>query len=100
MSMVHVLAVITAKPGRRDDILAAFRANVPAVHAEDPCWLDRSLLAKAKKEGNLVVYGSMNEKEALPLWKFLDDITGIKTTYIRASGYWSRISTILKPSSA
>ncbi len=35
--MVHVLAVITAKPGRRDDILAAFRANVPAVHAEDGC---------------------------------------------------------------
>ena len=37
MSIVHVLAVITAKPGRRDDILAAFRANVPAVHAEDGC---------------------------------------------------------------
>ena len=37
MSMVHVLAVITAKPGRRDDILTAFRANVPAVHAEDGC---------------------------------------------------------------
>ena len=37
MSMVHVLAVITAKPGRRDDILAAFRANVPAVQAEDGC---------------------------------------------------------------
>jgi len=37
MSMVHVLAVITAKPGRRDDILAAFRANVPAVHTEDGC---------------------------------------------------------------
>ena len=37
MSMVHVLAVITAKPGRRDEILAAFRANVPAVRAEDGC---------------------------------------------------------------
>ena len=35
--MVHVLAVITAKPGRRDEILAAFRANVPAVRAEDGC---------------------------------------------------------------
>ena len=37
MSTVHVLAIITAKPGRRDDILTAFRANVPAVHAEDGC---------------------------------------------------------------
>ena len=37
MSMVHVLAIITAKPGRRDEILEAFRANVPKVHAEDGC---------------------------------------------------------------
>ena len=35
--MVHVLAVITAKPGLRDSILQAFRANVPAVRAEQGC---------------------------------------------------------------
>ncbi len=35
--MVHVVAIITAKPGMRDGILEAFRANVPAVHAEDGC---------------------------------------------------------------
>lgn len=35
--MVHVLALITAKPGMRDAILAAFRANMPAVHAEAGC---------------------------------------------------------------
>ena len=35
--MVHVIAIITAKPGLRDDILTAFRANMPAVHAEDGC---------------------------------------------------------------
>ena len=35
--MIHVLAVITAKPGMRDSILAAFRANVPAVKAEAGC---------------------------------------------------------------
>ena len=37
MQMVHVLAIITAKPGKREEILEAFRANVPAVHAEDGC---------------------------------------------------------------
>ena len=37
MSMVHVVAIITAKPGLRDEILEAFRANVPRVHAEDGC---------------------------------------------------------------
>ncbi len=35
--MIHVIAVITAKPGQREAILEAFRANVPAVHAEQGC---------------------------------------------------------------
>ena len=35
--MIHVLAIITTQPGKRDDVLAAFRANVPAVHAEEGC---------------------------------------------------------------
>lgn len=35
--MIHVVAVITAKPGMRDQILNAFRANMPAVHAEKGC---------------------------------------------------------------
>ncbi len=35
--MIHVLAVITAKPGMRDAILGHFRANVPAVKAEAGC---------------------------------------------------------------
>ncbi len=40
MQMVHVLAVITAKPGQRARVLEAFRANVPAVLAEDGCIED------------------------------------------------------------
>jgi len=35
--MIHVVAIITAKPGQREKILEAFRANMPAVHAEDGC---------------------------------------------------------------
>jgi quinol monooxygenase YgiN len=35
--MIHVIAILTAKPGMRDDVLAAFRANMPAVHAEPGC---------------------------------------------------------------
>jgi quinol monooxygenase YgiN len=37
MEPVHVVAVIEAKPGKRAELLAAFQANVPAVHAEDGC---------------------------------------------------------------
>src|SRR6202020_1478976 len=35
--MIHVVAIITAKPGNRNAILEAFRANMPAVHAEAGC---------------------------------------------------------------
>ena len=35
--MIHVIAVITAKPGQRESILTHFRANVPAVKAEKGC---------------------------------------------------------------
>src|SRR5579872_4355002 len=35
--MIHVIAIITAKPGKRDEILGHFRANVPAVRAEKGC---------------------------------------------------------------
>ncbi len=35
--MIHVIAKITAQPGQRDRILEAFRANVPAVRAEEGC---------------------------------------------------------------
>ena len=35
--MIHVLAIITAKPGMRDRILEANRANVEAVRAEAGC---------------------------------------------------------------
>jgi quinol monooxygenase YgiN len=35
--MVHVLALITAKPGQRSAVLDLFRANVPNVLAEQGC---------------------------------------------------------------
>ncbi|HEY4162296.1 MAG TPA: putative quinol monooxygenase [Dongiaceae bacterium] len=35
--MIHVLAILTAKPGQRKAYLDAFNANVPAVRAEAGC---------------------------------------------------------------
>ena len=37
MAMIHVLAVITTKPGKRSEVLEIFNANVPAVLREDGC---------------------------------------------------------------
>jgi quinol monooxygenase YgiN len=49
--MIHVIAIITAQPGQRDTILAAARANIPAVKAEDGC-IEYSLTVDAEGLGN------------------------------------------------
>ena len=53
--------------------------------AADPAWLDAKLLDAAKKEGSLVIYSSVNEEEALPIWRKLEQETGIKVDYVRGS---------------
>ena len=35
--MIRLVVMLTAKPGRRDEVLAAFKANVPNVHTEKGC---------------------------------------------------------------
>ena len=35
--MIHVLAIITTLPGKREEVLGHFRANMPEVHAEHGC---------------------------------------------------------------
>ena len=35
--MIHVIAVLTTKPGKRAEVLKHFLANVPAVRAEKGC---------------------------------------------------------------
>lgn len=35
--MIHVIAIVTAKPGMRENILREFRLNMPNVHAENGC---------------------------------------------------------------
>jgi iron(III) transport system substrate-binding protein len=58
---------------------------MPFAGAQDRSWLDQKLLPAAKKEGALVVYGSMNEQEALPYYKIFEEATGVKVTYVRSS---------------
>lgn len=35
--MIHVIAIIIAKPGLRDEIIARVQENIPAVIAEEGC---------------------------------------------------------------
>lgn len=56
-------------------------------------WIVPKLLEDAKKEGGFMLYGSMNEEEALPLLKLFEAATGIKSEYVRNSdtGLMARI---------
>ena len=65
-------------------IAIALAAGSPA-HAQEHSWLLPDLANAAKAEGALTVYGSMNEQEALPLWKVFEDATGVKVSYVRSS---------------
>jgi len=66
---------------------------VPA-GAQAPSWAVPELLAAAKADGALTVYGSMNEEEALPFYKIFETATGLKVSYVRASdtALFSRIA--------
>jgi iron(III) transport system substrate-binding protein len=57
----------------------------PAAAQSQPSWITPDLLALAKAEGELIVYGSMNEEEALPFWQIFQDASGIKVNYVRSS---------------
>src|SRR5438309_9622470 len=48
-------------------------------------WIIPDILPAAKAEGELIVYASMNEEEALPYWKIFEDATGIKVHFARSS---------------
>ena len=65
--------------------VVALSLGVASAAAQQRSWLDPKLLEAAKKEGNLIVYSSMNEQEGLPLFKIFTDATGIKVQYVRAA---------------
>ena len=56
--MIHVLAVITAKPGQRALILEAFRANVAAVRAEAGCVAYEAVVDVANPAPGFARYGA------------------------------------------
>ena len=64
--------------------IALVALAAPAV-AQTPSWVVPELLEGAKAEGSLTVYSSINEAEALPLWREFETATGIKVNYIRGN---------------
>jgi iron(III) transport system substrate-binding protein len=56
-----------------------------SAQAQTASSIDPRQLEAAKKEGSLVVYSSINEEEALPIWKAFEQETGLKVDYVRGS---------------
>ena len=64
----------------------AVAASCPTLAtAQAPSWLLPDLHAAAKAEGGLTIFSSMNEQEALPVWKRFEEATGIPVSFVRAS---------------
>lgn len=76
-SLAAALAVLAVATGAK--------SPVAAQDSQQHSWMAPDLLQAAKAEGALTVYGSMNEEEALPLWKVFEDATGVKVSYVRSS---------------
>ena len=71
MESVHVIAVITAKPGRRAELLQAFQANVPNVHAEDGC-IEYAATVDAEGAGDVQTRFGLDTFVVVEKWASLD----------------------------
>ena len=71
--MIHVVAVITAKPGQRERVLEAFQANRSAVLAEKGCV---EYVAAVDAPGMPAGKGSFGEDTFVVVekWATLDDL--------------------------
>lgn len=69
--MIHVLAIITTKPGMRDAILREFRANVPAVHAESGC-IEYGPAIDAEGAGNIQTKIGQDSFVVIEKWSSLE----------------------------
>jgi len=71
--MIHVVAIIKAKPGKRDAILEAFRANVPAVHAEAGC-IEYGPAVDAEGAGGFQTQFGADTFVVIEKWESLDHL--------------------------
>ena len=71
--MIHVVAIITAKPGNRDTILQAFRANMPAVHAEAGC-IEYGPAVDAEDAGRMQTPFGSDTFAVIEKWQSMDHL--------------------------
>ena len=88
--MIHVVALITAKPGQRAQVLDAFQANRPAVLAEQGCIEYQAVMDAA---GLPPSRGSLGEDAFMVIekWATLTDLQAhAKSPHMAAYGEQTR----------
>lgn len=71
--MIHVVAVIKAKPSQREAILSAFRENMPAVHAEKGC-IEYCPVVDAADAGPIQTEIGADSFMVIEKWETMDDL--------------------------
>ncbi|MCF8466032.1 MAG: antibiotic biosynthesis monooxygenase [Sneathiella sp.] len=71
MKPVNVVAMITTKPGMREAVLTAFKANVPAVHAEQGC-IEYSAVIDMEGVGSFQAKLGENSFAVIEKWESMD----------------------------
>ena len=71
--MIHVVAIITAKPDKRAAILEAFRANMAAVHAEAGC-IEYGPAVDADGAGGIQTKFGDNTFVVIEKWESMDHL--------------------------
>ena len=95
METVHVIAVITAKPGRRAELLQAFQANVPNVHAEEGC-IEYVATVDAEGAGSIQTRFGEDTFVVVEKWASLDALKAHAAAPHMAA-YASRVIHVLSP---
>lgn len=70
--MIQVVVEILAKPGQRETVLKAFKANMLAVHAEKGC-IEYAAFADAPGFGSLAPYGD-DTFVVIEKWESVSDL--------------------------
>ncbi|MZR30211.1 putative quinol monooxygenase [Sneathiella litorea] len=86
MQPVNVIAMITTKPGKRADVLAAFKANVPAVHAEEGC-IEYNAVIDMDGVGGFQAELGENSFAVIEKWESMDALMAhAKSDHMKAYG--------------
>ena len=71
--MIHVVAVLTTKPGQRAAVLEAFKANRPAVLAEKGC-IEYGATIDAEGLGSIQTKFGPDTFVVVEKWESVDDL--------------------------